>query len=59
MSSSFGERSCRAIDDPRERKAIALLSQAGWSHSELAMTFMIGEDAVMRLLEDEEVAGDE
>jgi len=53
MSESLAERSRCAISDPREREAIALLSAAGWTHGELAMTFQIGEDGITRLLEAE------
>ena len=56
MSKSIGERSACAISHPYEREAIALLSQAGWTHSEIAMTFLISESAVVRLLEAEGVA---
>ena len=56
MSETIGERSKCGIVDPREREAIVLLSQAGWTHSEIAMTFLIGEGAVRRLLEAEGVA---
>lgn len=49
----------QAITDPREREAVALLSQAGWTHSELAMTFQLSESAVVRLLEAEGVRDDE
>ena len=55
MSKSVGEQSNCAIADPREREAIALLSQAGWTHSEIAMTFQLSERSVMRLLEAEGV----
>ena len=58
MSKSIAERSRCAISDPREREAIALLAQAGWTHAELAMTFQVGEDALVRLLEQEGL-GDE
>jgi len=56
MSKSIGERSKCGITHPYEREAIVLLSQAGWTHSELAMTFLIGEGAIVRLLEAEGVA---
>ena len=56
MSKTIGERSKCAISHPYEREAIVLLSQAGWTHSEIAMTFQIGEGAVVRLLEAEGVA---
>jgi hypothetical protein len=53
MRKTAGERSKCAIADPREREAIALLSQAGWTHAELSMTFQIGEDGITRILEAE------
>jgi DNA-directed RNA polymerase specialized sigma24 family protein len=58
MSEHLTDVRRRAIQDPREREAIALLAQAGWTHSELAMTFMISESSVRRLLEAEGI-GDE
>lgn len=55
MSKTPPERAQCAISHPYEREAIALLSRAGWTHSELAMTFLISEPAVVRLLEAEGV----
>ena len=56
MSKTPPERSKCGITHPYEREAIVLLSRAGWTHSELAMTFLISEAAVVRLLEAEGVA---
>jgi len=53
MSEHLTDVRRRAIQDPREREAIALLSAAGWSHGELAMTFQLSESALRRLLEAE------
>jgi DNA-directed RNA polymerase specialized sigma24 family protein len=53
MSSRLVDKRRRAIQDPREREALALLAQAGWTHGELAMTFQLSESSVRRLLEAE------
>ena len=49
MSKTPAERVQCAISDPREREALVLLSEAGWTHAELAMCFELSEAAVSRV----------
>lgn len=43
-----------AVAHPREREALYLLATAGWSTGELAMTFMVDEKGVRRVVKDHE-----
>lgn len=47
------KRTERAVGHPREREALALLATAGWSTSELAMTFQCDEKAVRRVVKEQ------
>ena len=44
------ERSRMAISDNRERQAIRLLKEAGWSVRELAMVFECNDSTISRVL---------
>ena len=51
MAKTAAERSRCAIRDPREREAVCLLAAAGWTRSELAMTFQCSETTICRVIE--------
>lgn len=41
-----------AVANPLEREALYLLAAAGWSTGELAMTFMVDEKGVRRVVKE-------
>ncbi len=43
---SLPQQSLQSLADPRERVALALLYEVGWSYGELAMTFQVSESSI-------------
>jgi len=47
---SLPQESLQSLEDPRERVALALLREVGWSYGELSMTFQVDESNISNYL---------